>query len=193
MQRFHAIARCSDHPLDLVVLAFQHGQLEFALAARMCRDGRNRLRFAMQQHAFAQRGELRVVEGMTGRRQIDLRHLAFRRRVRMDELAVVGQQQKPRRVLIEPPDALDAARRELRGQQVEDAQMMLRIARALITRRLVEHEVRTLAIRPRRAVDFERERVGRNIGVGIVDGRAADRHAAVRDQCAALTARAETL
>lgn len=193
MQQFDAVARRGDHPLDLVVLAFEDGQRERVRGAGVGRDGRDRLRLAVQLHAGAQRVQLRVVERVAHGRDVGLRHLALRRRVRVHELAVVGQQQQAGRVLVEPADALHAARDERRGQQAEHARMVLRIARTLVAGRLVEREIRTRMERPCRIVDREHEAVGVERGVRVGRGGARDGDAAGFDQAAALATRAEAL
>jgi len=68
--------------------------------------------------------------------------------------------------------------------------MMLRIARAFIARRLVEQQIRMLAIRPRHTVDAEAERrvVGCKVRIRVRACDAANRDASVRNQRAALTA-----
>src|ERR1700712_1132604 len=74
--------------------------------------------------------------------------------------------------------------------------MMLRIARAFITRRFVERQIRFLAILPTNVIDMKLEGlqgIGRNRGVRTGAHRSADKHAPIRDQRAALPARAETL
>src|SRR5579864_301215 len=123
---------------------------------------------------------------MAGGRKIYLGHLALRRREGVDELAVVGEEQQARRVLIETADALDTARRELRREQIEDAQMMLWLARAFVASGLVEQNVGVLAIAPGRTVDDERQRPGIEVGVGVGADGSFDRHATVRNECAAL-------
>jgi hypothetical protein len=67
------------------------------------------------------------------------------------------QKQKAGGVLIEPANALHAALGQLRRQQVKDAQVVLRIARTLVARRLVQHQIRFLPIPPGHAVEIEFE------------------------------------
>jgi hypothetical protein len=78
---------------------------------------------------------------------------------------------------------LHAALGELRRQQAEHAQMMLRIARTFVAGGLVQQQIGVLAIRPDDAVHAEAERavIGWEIGVGIGADGAADAHAAVAD------------
>ena len=76
---------------------------------------------------------------------------------------------------------------ELRRQQVEHAQVVLRFARALIARVLVEQQVGVFAVGPGGAVDREVERLGREVGIRVVVDNAVNRHAAIGDQRTALT------
>ncbi|VVD29987.1 protein of unknown function [Paraburkholderia dioscoreae] len=195
MQRLAPVAGCRDHPLDLVILALHHGECERVVAARLYVDCGNRFGLAMQQHAVVQCAQLHVVDRMARSGDIHLGHFAFRRSEQVNELAVVGEEQQAGGVLIQPAHALHAALGELRRQQAEHAQVMLRVARTFVARRLVQKQIGVLAIRPDYTVHGEGERgvAGGEVGVGIGADSAADAHARVGDQRAALTARAETL
>ena len=82
----------------------------------------------MQQDAVAKCRELSIVQWMARGCQIHRGYLAFRRCERMHERAIIGEEQKAGCVLIQTSHALHAALRQLRRQQVKDAQVVLRIA-----------------------------------------------------------------
>src|SRR5450432_3753214 len=114
----------------------------------------------------------------------------------MHERAVVGEEQHAGRVLVEPTDGLDAARAQRRGQQRIDAWVMARLERALVARRLVEHDQRAFAIGPPiTAANAKPELApGAEVAAGIVDdAEALDLEQPVRHQRGAFAASAEAL
>jgi hypothetical protein len=70
---------------------------------------------------------------------------------------------------------------------------MLRLARAFVAGRLVQHQAGEFGIRPVDAIDREDEISGRDVGKGIVANLAIDRDAFVANQPSAALARTEAV
>src|SRR5690606_5866518 len=111
----------------------------------------------------------------------------------VDELAIVGQQQQTGGVVIEPADALHVAPDELRRQQREHRSMVLRPMRALMIRRLVQHQIGLVTIAPGFAVELEHQTVGVEFRKWIVDDLSMCAERTVANVCPAFLASAETL
>ena len=153
MQRLDAVARRRDHAFDEVVFTFGDGQFEPVFAKDGARLGGNRRRLVVKLHASKQGRALRRIERVLDRRLIDLGHLLLRRGVGVDELTVVGKEQQPGGVGVESADRLYTARRQLRRQQAMHTGVMRRAQRALVIRRLVQHQIGARAVFPGHTID----------------------------------------
>ena len=92
---------------------------------------------------------------MFDRHLVHLGHMVARRTHAVNELAVIGQQQQPGGVLVEPPDCLNPLHRaflrtqaQRRRQQRVDAGVGRGFLRALGRRRLVQQHIGLFMVRP---------------------------------------------
>ncbi len=108
MQPFHPVAHCGEHALDLMV--FSLGQREFEHRIGKCCAGRSTDRFGIiiEHDTMKQALNLAHINRMLGGDLIHLGHVVLGRAHPVNEMAVVGQQQHARRVLVQSTHTLDA-------------------------------------------------------------------------------------
>lgn len=111
----------------------------------------------------------------------------------MIQLAVVGDDQKPRGVLIQSPNRLNTSLAQLRRDQLKHAKMMLRLARAFITCWLVEDDGRLFEVRPINAIDRQHKAFGWNLGKGVVTNLAINGNPFMANQRPAALAGAKAM
>ena len=111
----------------------------------------------------------------------------------MIQLPVVGNDQQAGRVLVKPANRLYAALSQLDRQQLQYPEVVLRLARTLVTGRLVQHQHGLFLIRPVDTIDGEYQAIGRKISKRIVAKHPVNQNPFVTDQPPAGLARAETM
>ncbi len=168
MQGIDAVTHCCKHALDLMIFPLGQGQAQLVGRSDFSRRCRNRFQLVVQQHPRQQLVDLRLIQRVPGRSQINLGHLAFAGRQHMVQLAIVGNHQQAGGVLIQPPDRLHTAFAQLRRDQFQHAEVMLRLARALIACRLVEDDGRLFQIRPIHPIHSQHQALGRHIDKRVV-------------------------
>jgi hypothetical protein len=200
VQRFDAIADGGDHPFDLVVFAFRKREAQLPFVRGLARGGAHRARVVLQHDTLQQAADLALIDRVLGDDLVNLGHVVLRRTHAVDELAIVGQQQHPGRVLVEPADGLDPLHGTLlrslaqgRGQQRVDARISGRLARALGAGRLVQHQVGEPLIWPLNAVHLEAQAFGFEFGGCIVHDAACHGDMALLDQTGAYASGAKAL
>ncbi len=175
-QAVHGQPQMAEHVLHLAVLAFAHGEGEPHIRALHAIDGGvdRPVAHAVDADARPQRVEpiLRhlavrahaVAPQPAGRRQFE----------HAREPAIVGQEQQPLGIEVEPPDA-DEARQTL-GQRREDGLPAggIDVAGQEPARLVIEKEPRALALRQRHAINGDVIR-GRDVERGRGDHLAIDR------------------
>src|SRR6187455_891754 len=88
LERLDPVAGGCDHPLDLVVLAFDQRQAQGAFAGRFAGSGADRLVVVMEQHAGAQPLDLAGIDRVLAGHFVDLGHVMLRGRQAMHQRAI---------------------------------------------------------------------------------------------------------
>ena len=117
----HGLSAKGKHPLDLVEFPFvqRHKRLAFFACTE---DLKSRLptdKPVVKRHAGGKSVAVLLRQRAGDPGIVDLVHMLFRREQIVGKLTVVGQQEQPLRVLIEPPDRKEPHFPVLRGQKVQ--------------------------------------------------------------------------
>ena len=113
MKRLDPIADRSNHAFDLMVFALSESQAQLRGCDTLARRGDDWLGIVVEHDARKQCRDVGVGDWMPGRDLVHLGYVMLWRRHAVNELSVVGEDQQPRRVLIQPPDGLHAVDRRL--------------------------------------------------------------------------------
>ena len=111
----------------------------------------------------------------------------------MIQLAIVGNQQQPGRVFIETANRLHVAFTKRYRQQLKNTGVMLRLTRALVARRFVEHQRGKFGVGPIDAIDCENQPVSVEFDEGIVANLTVDRDTLAADKASAFPSGTETI
>lgn len=111
----------------------------------------------------------------------------------MVQLAVVGDQQQSGSVFVEPADRLHIAFAQGHRQQFENAGVVFRLARALVTGRLVEHQRGEFGVGPIDTIDGENQTFDVEFDERIVAKLAIDGDTSATDEAPALPTGTETV
>ena len=188
----HRQAEVAEHVLHLAVLALadREGEPDVAALGAVDRGLDRSVADAVDGDAVAQPVELILRHPAMGAHAIAAQPAGRRQFERAREPAVVGEQQQPLGVEVEPADADEA--RQVLGQDSEDggAAAGIGVRGHQAARLVIEKEPRALARRQRLPVDGDavrRRHVARRRG----DHLAVDRHPPGRDPGLGLAARGE--
>ncbi len=181
-QPVHRQAEMAEHVLNLAVLAFAHRKGEPDIVALLAVEPRfdRPIADAVEADTPAQRVEFFLSHAAVGAHPIAAHPAGRRQFEEPRQPAVIGEQQQPFGVHVEPPDAEQA--RQALGQRRENGRAFLRVDMSghEPARLVIEEQPRALALRQRLAVDHDQ--IGRrDIERRRADHRAIDRHPPVGD------------
>ena len=143
---------------------------------------------------------LSLIDRVAGSHLIDLGDVVARAAHAVNELAVIGQQQQARGVLVKTAHCLHAAGRgtegplaQRAGQQGVDRRPGRRLLRALMAGRLVQHQIGQRVVAPERSLNRKVQPQGLEIGMRVIAHGITDLHPALLDEPDADPTRAKTL
>ena len=111
MKRLHPVAHRRHHAFNLMVFPLRERQPQMVAVYRLTCRCPHGFGVIIQHHPFQQLVHLAVVQWVFGGDLIDFGNMMPGGADAVDELDVIGQQQQPGRVLIQPPHCLNALHR----------------------------------------------------------------------------------
>ena len=172
---------------------FGDGQPQVVAADGFAGRGTRRGRVVIQHHTGQQALQLAGIDRVGGAHLVDFGYVAARVCQAVDQRAVVGQQQEPGGVFVQPAHRLHAPAPQWRGQQGQHAGVVSGLARTLITGRLVQQHHRTFAAGPVLLLHPQHQTVGLQFFLAVQQHAIAELHQSMADQAVALAPAAEAL
>ena len=168
-----------EHPLDHVVFPLINRDAAAPLLRQALQPGGQALRPVAEDDALREALCIRIRRLPIRAREIDLRHMLFRRDDTVDIVSVVRDEQQTGRVLVEPPRGHEPKAPQLRREQIEHRWLAAVGRRGEDAGGLVEHVIMTGLIAQRLAAQAD------DRGLRDLLLRRAGRHTVDRDLTAA--------